>query len=196
MMMQYDDETLITCCAMMTHCSNLWSASFESHCAEVSCSFGFIEIGCCLAKLRLFQVYQVRKFFVKVGCKKTLITQRRNKIFTNGFQLCNLEIMGYKDVKNRKLTKNAIRSLFAQAGSFCLELVQREHGRKKESRCQKGLYFCCLCSRLSSHQRPNCLFSQLQAYILSVVPTRCFPSRLLPFILASLSLSAFLFYLY
>ena len=79
---------------------------------------------------------------------------------------------------------------------FCLELVQREHGRKKESRCQKGLYFCCLCSRLSSHQRPNCLFSQLQAYILSVVPTRCFPSRLLPFILASLSLSAFLFYLY
>ena len=40
--------------------------------------------------------YQVRKFFVKVGCTKTLITQRRNKIFTNGFQLCNLEIMGYK----------------------------------------------------------------------------------------------------
>ena len=121
MMMKYDDETLIACCAMMTHFSHLWSASFESHCAEVSCSFWFIEIGCCLAKLRLFQALassfwqaQSEQSHVKVGCTKTLITQRRNKIFTNGFQLCNLEIMGYKKCKkNRKLTKNAIRSLFA-----------------------------------------------------------------------------------
>ena len=41
-------------------------------------------------------VSHVRKFFAKVGCTKTLITQRRNNICTNGFQLCNLEIMGYK----------------------------------------------------------------------------------------------------
>ena len=57
MMMQYDTDNLIACCAMMTHCSNLWSASFESHCAEVSCGFWFIEIGSCLATYVCFKCW-------------------------------------------------------------------------------------------------------------------------------------------
>ena len=43
MMSQYDDETLIACCAMMTHDSNMWSVSFESHCSEVFCSFDSLK---------------------------------------------------------------------------------------------------------------------------------------------------------